>query len=138
MSVNARRPLFRPDAQKWHSSPDSTVEQAYNFHKRLPGYQPTPLVSLEAIAKELGVRAVYVKDESSRLGLPSFKILGASWGTFRALAAKLGFPLESDLDAVRSIAAKSDITLHAATDGNHGRAVAWMGRLLDQCRRTAA
>ena len=84
------------------------------FHRTLPGYAPTPLVEAPAAAAALGVERVLVKDESSRLGLPSFKVLGASWATHRALRDRPpGRP-----------------TLACATDGNHGRAVAWMARQL--------
>jgi diaminopropionate ammonia-lyase len=82
-------------------------DDAAAFHRTQPGYAPTPVHQLDAIASELGVAAVQVKDESSRLGLPAFKILGASWAVERALA---------DEPAVH--------TLVAASAGNHGRAVA--------------
>src|SRR5436309_7151605 len=55
------------------------------FHRRLPGYAPTPLVDAPGLAAALGVGRVWVKDESRRLGLPAFKILGASWAVYRAL-----------------------------------------------------
>src|SRR4051794_10287395 len=61
--------------------PDSPL----GFHRRLPGYTPTPLVEVKSLARQLGVGKLWVKDESSRLGLPSFKILGASWATYNAL-----------------------------------------------------
>ncbi|KAG9538916.1 hypothetical protein KCV01_g26473, partial [Aureobasidium melanogenum] len=61
---------------------DSTVQ--YKFHKALVGYEPTALLSLDALAAELGLDGIYIKDESSRFGLPSFKASGASWGCFRA------------------------------------------------------
>src|SRR4051812_6155905 len=60
------------------------------FHTALPGYRPTPLVDAPTLAAQLGVASVRVKDESDRLGMPSFKILGASWATYRALCAHLG------------------------------------------------
>lgn len=63
--------------------------------------------------------------------MPSFKILGASWGSFRAVASKLGLELDAGIDAVRDKANGSGIVLYAATDGNHGRAVAKMGAILD-------
>lgn len=104
------------------------------FHRRLPGYAPTPLVEAPMLARELGVGKVWVKDESSRLGLPSFKMLGASWAIYRALAAVLGEDIAAwqTLDDLRArIAPSRPLTLVAATDGNHGRAVARMARLLD-------
>jgi len=78
------------------------------FHRSLEGYAPTPVRSLDALAAELGLGAVLVKDESRRLGLPAFKVLGAWWAVERALAA----------------ADPPPDTLVAASAGNHGRAVA--------------
>jgi diaminopropionate ammonia-lyase len=87
---------------------------ARDFHRSLPGYAPTPVHSLGAVASELGLGAVLVKDESNRLGLPAFKILGASWAVERAL-----------------VESPEAHTLVAASAGNHGRAVAraaaWRG-----------
>src|ERR1051325_10643821 len=60
------------------------------FHGRLPGYAPTPLRELPALAARCGVARVWLKDESARLGLPAFKILGASWAAAQTLAARLG------------------------------------------------
>ena len=77
------------------------------FHAALPGYAPTPLRDLPSVAAELGLGAVRLKDESDRLGLPAFKILGASWAVERALREAPGTH-----------------TLVAASAGNHGRAVA--------------
>lgn len=106
------------------------VDGLRKFHQSLPNYAPTPLVSLPELATELGVRAVFVKDESNRFGLPSFKVLGASWGCFRAVALHLGLPSTVSLEEVSTRAKGSSITLVAATEGNHGRAVAFMARLL--------
>ncbi len=89
---------------------------ALEFHRSLDGYAPTPLVVLPELAAELGVARVLAKDESHRLGLPAFKALGASWAIHQAL---LG-------DAQHGRLAP----LVAATDGNHGRAVARFARLL--------
>jgi diaminopropionate ammonia-lyase len=84
------------------------------FHAGLPGYAPTPLTEVPALAVELGVGRVFVKDESARLGLPAFKVLGASWAVDRVLAERPG---------------GGPLRLVAATDGNHGRAVARTARL---------
>ena len=62
------------------------------LHRRLPGYEPTRVVDAPGIASELGLARVAVKDESRRLGLPSFKILGASWAVYRLLTARLPKP----------------------------------------------
>ena len=103
------------------------------FHQRLPGYERTPLRDVPALAAACGVGRVLVKDESSRLGLPSFKILGASWATYRVLCARLGGEPEwTTLDDLAAVVADrlGPLRLVAATDGNHGRAVAHMARLL--------
>jgi diaminopropionate ammonia-lyase len=101
---------------------------ARGFHQSLPEYVPTPLVDLPELAAELGVRTVLVKDESARLGLPAFKILGASWAVARVVAERTGAATE--LTGLRAAAAGSGLHLVTATDGNHGRAVAHMAALL--------
>ena len=99
------------------------------FHRSLPGYAPTPLVPLDSLAAELGVEKVWLKDETQRIGLPSFKIMGASWAVAAAIARHL--TLDSlDLGSLRASLSGSGVQLCAATDGNHGRAVARMARLL--------
>jgi diaminopropionate ammonia-lyase len=65
-------------------------DEVLAFHRRLPGYAPSPLVDVPGIAASLGLGRVWVKDESSRLGLPAFKILGASWAIYQALRERLG------------------------------------------------
>jgi diaminopropionate ammonia-lyase len=100
------------------------------FHRRLPGYRPSPLVDAPSLAAELELGAVWVKDESSRLGLPSFKILGASWAVYCALDEHIGgFGAGATIDVLRA-RLDPNLTLAAATDGNHGRAVARMAKLL--------
>src|SRR5215211_3834850 len=104
------------------------------LHRRLPGYAVTPLADAPALARANGVERVWVKDESSRLGLPAFKLLGASWAAYRALAARLGRDPEPwvSLDELRqTLAPLRPLTLATATDGNHGRAVARIAALLD-------
>ena len=105
------------------------------FHPSLPGFAATPLRPAPKAAQRLGVRSVLVKDESQRLGMPSFKILGASWATYRTIMAHLGQPVgaQPTLDKLREAVAAHgpDLTLVAATDGNHGRAVARMAKLLN-------
>ncbi|KAH0556260.1 hypothetical protein GP486_005814 [Trichoglossum hirsutum] len=99
------------------------------LHRRLPEFGPTPLISMDSVARELGVRHVFVKDESRRAGLPAFKILGASWATYRAVAQAVDSPIDVSLEDL-SAARKHGIKLIAATDGNHGRAVARMAKIL--------
>jgi diaminopropionate ammonia-lyase len=86
--------------------------EAAAFHAALPGYRPTPVHELPSAAAELGLRWVGVKDESERLGLPAFKVLGASWAVECALREEAGVH-----------------TLVAASAGNHGRAVARVAAL---------
>jgi diaminopropionate ammonia-lyase len=94
------------------------------FHRSLPEYAPTPLTELPSLATELGVGRVLVKDESQRLGLPAFKALGAWWAIHRTLTDRVGgCSLAEQLKA-------HPVELVTATDGNHGRAVARMARLL--------
>lgn len=83
------------------------------FHASLPGYAPTPLVPLPGLAHSLGLGLVLNKDEGQRFGLKAFKSLGASWAIHRLLQS--GVKLD---------------TVSAATEGNHGRAVAWTARQL--------
>lgn len=104
------------------------------FHASLPGFAATPVRSAPTAAARLGVREVLVKDESARMGMPSFKILGASWACYRGILAKLGRepgPAPS-LEELRGVldASGRDLVLVAATDGNHGRAVARVARIL--------
>jgi diaminopropionate ammonia-lyase len=87
------------------------------FHAGLPGYAPTPLTEVPAIAAELGVGRVFVKDESARMGLSAFKVLGASWAVHQVLSRRP--------DA-------GQVLLVTASDGNHGRALARMARLRGQ------
>jgi diaminopropionate ammonia-lyase len=102
------------------------------LHRTLPGYAPTPLHSAPALAAELGVAEVLLKDEAERFGLPSFKALGAWWASACALADRLGEPaLRTDLAGLRARAPElGDLALVCATDGNHGRAVARFAALV--------
>ncbi|MCJ1480350.1 hypothetical protein MMC06_000505 [Schaereria dolodes] len=118
-------------AKSWTYAYSTDVSLAQNFHQRLPNFSTTPLVPLQQLARDLNIKGIYVKDESNRLGLPAFKILGASWGTFRAISAKANLPLTASLAQVSSFAKKTSISLYAATAGNHGRAVARMAKILD-------
>ncbi len=113
---NARRlPWFaRPAAARtWTCTP--VPAGVRDFHAGLPGYAPTPLAERPALAAELDVGRVFVKDEAARMGLAAFKVLGASWAVHQVL---IGRP------------AGAGVLLVTASDGNHGRAVAWMARLL--------
>ena len=113
---------------------EAPVFTSAGFHRSIPGFVPTPLREAETAAQRLGVRSVMVKDESTRLGMPAFKILGASWASYRAIMKHLGLPehKKPTLAKLKKAVAESgrDLALVAATDGNHGRAVARMARML--------
>jgi len=104
-----------------------------------PGYAPTPLHALPALASRLGLGALWYKDESTRFGLKSFKALGGAYAVFRliqkAIAAAHGghqaTPAEILAGQYRDIVGA--LTVTCATDGNHGRSVAW-GAQLFGCR----
>lgn len=128
--MSSRRPIyFNPAAAKERcSSPQ--IRGLASFHQSLPNYATTPLVSIPDLATELGVQAVLVKDESNRFGLPAFKVLGASWGCFRAIGSLLGLSSTVSLDELSARAQENSVVLTTATMGNHGRAIAFMARLL--------
>lgn len=128
--MSSRRPIYLNPAAASERCESLPVAGVADFHRSLPKYAPTPLVALPEIADAIGVKAVFVKDESNRFGLPAFKALGASWGCFRAVALKLGLPSTVSLEELSAQAKKHSLTLIAATEGNHGRAVAFMARLL--------
>ena len=109
-----------------------TAEHVRAFHRTFPQYAPTPLAHLPETAALLGVADIHVKDESFRFGLNAFKVLGGSYAIGRCLAKRLGLSIgETDYAALSSQAAKEtlgNITFITATDGNHGRGVAWSAR----------
>jgi diaminopropionate ammonia-lyase len=82
--------LLNPGWNPGHTAEPRETEDIRRFHETLPGYAVTPLLTLPAIAETLGLGAVLVKDESLRLGLPAFKMLGASWAVHRALQRSTG------------------------------------------------
>lgn len=95
-----------------------------------PGHAPTPLVPLPGLAAQLGLAALHYKDEGQRLGLRSFKALGGAYAVLGALKERIGAEVTAaDLVAGRHRAAAADVTVAAATDGNHGRSVAWGAQL---------
>jgi diaminopropionate ammonia-lyase len=104
------------------------------LHRTLAGYAPSPLREAPRLAARLGLARVRVKDESARLGLPAFKILGASWASWCALADRLGLDPAGTPDPLAALRARAPalhgVRLAAATDGNHGRGVARVARWL--------
>ena len=102
------------------------------FHRGLPGYWPTPLESLADLAKELKVQNIWIKDESYRFGLCAFKVLGAAYALAGLLSEKFTLPgKQLSFERLRLEPYRSEIrrtTVTTATDGNHGRAVAWAAK----------
>jgi len=107
-----------------------------HFHRQLPGYRVSPLKGLDNLAAMLGLGGIWIKDESQRLTLNSFKVLGGSFAVYRHLQNRLGdTDRETSFSELTSPGTKSklgEMTFAAATDGNHGRGVAWAARELDQ------
>jgi len=107
------------------------TEKVYRFHKSMAGYAPTPLISLPNLAAALGIAGLWVKDESYRFGLNAFKGLGASYAIAEDLCEKQGIPMgESAFSQLKERAKNREnkITFVTATDGNHGRGVAWAAK----------
>lgn len=113
--------------------------RALRFHRSMPMYEPTRLVSFASSAKKHGVKGIYVKDESARFGLNAFKGLGGSYAMFRILCRELG--LDTDCADFRDFLTPENRKRCAgchfatATDGNHGRGVAWASKQFG-CRST--
>jgi len=118
------------------TAPKGSEAPSIDFHRRLPGYAPTPVLDLtDELASQLGVGRVLLKDERQRFGLPAFKMLGASWAVYRAVRERAGLDDQPSADdpfeELRGIVhAAPPFGLAAATDGNHGRAVARMAAML--------
>ncbi len=109
------------------------TREPLEFHRRFPHYGPTPLLSAPRLAARLGLGQVLIKCERARLGLMSFKILGASWASYRAVVEHIGRqpePWQTVEELAASLSPLRPFALAAATDGNHGKAVARMARLL--------
>ncbi|NLC31970.1 MAG: diaminopropionate ammonia-lyase [Clostridiales bacterium] len=112
------------------------AEAVLSYHKSFPQYAQTPLIKLHQLANSLGLGALYVKDESCRFGLNAFKVLGGSYAMGRWIAQKLGFsPEELSFEKLTSQPVRQalgEVTFVCATDGNHGRGVAWTAKMLKQ------
>ncbi len=104
--------------------------EAQTFHKSLPGYMATPLVLLKELAQKWGLKSIYVKDESKRLGLKAFKVLGASYAIRQILERRIDLEFDKQTQMIKE--PQTVNTFATATDGNHGRAVAWVSRYFDQ------
>lgn len=115
---------------------EKEMKEVYDFHKSLPGYKATPLVELDDLAKYYRVQKLWLKDESKRFGLNAFKVLGGSYAIGKYLSQKLGRDMsELPFNVLISDEVKKqlgDVTFVTATDGNHGRGVAWVANKLRQ------
>ena len=110
------------------------AQEVRRFHQSFPEYSVTPLVELKELAKAVGVKGIYVKDESYRFGLNAFKVLGGSYAIAREIGRLLGID-EDQLTLHRLLESDvkerlGQITFVTATDGNHGRGVAWTAQRL--------
>jgi diaminopropionate ammonia-lyase len=112
------------------------VSKAKKFHKSFLEYDETPLIDLKELAKKIGLGGIYLKDESYRFELNAFKVLGGSFAMGKYLAEKLGEDIEDlpyEKMTCKEVKDKlGDITFVTATDGNHGRGVAWTANRLKQ------
>ena len=112
------------------------VGKARKFHESFPQYSVTPLAQLKGMAEYLGLGSLFVKDESYRFGLNAFKVLGGSFAMARYIAGQLGKDVSQvDYSYLTSDKLKEEFgqaTFFTATDGNHGRGVAWAANRLGQ------
>jgi len=112
------------------------VLRAYHFHQSLPMYQATALTSLPNMAINLGLRHIFVKDESTRFQLNAFKVLGGSYAIARYVSIQAGYNIdELTYEQLLSSHTKQrlgEVCFYTATDGNHGRGVAWAAAQLNQ------
>ncbi len=125
---------FRKERPVWDSELGERLAEGdpLAFHRTLPGYAPTPVARLEALARELGLGEVLVKEESYRFGVKAFKPLGASWAIRQVLERFGETLLGAAFRDPEALAPLGRLTFAAASDGNHGRAVAWTARRLGQ------
>lgn len=109
-------------------------EDSINFHRSFDQYGETPLYQLKNYAKEKGVKAIYIKDESYRFGLNSFKVLGSSYAIGKLISNKLNKNIkEISFNYLRDNGWKKEfkeMVLVTAAEGNHGRGVAWTAKQL--------
>ena len=112
------------------------IAKARTFHESFPQYTKTPLTKLDHMAAYLGVKEIYLKDESYRFGLNAFKVLGGSFSMARYIAKETGRDVsELPYSVLTSDQLREEFgqaTFFTATDGNHGRGVAWAANRLGQ------
>ncbi|WP_100065169.1 diaminopropionate ammonia-lyase [Miniphocaeibacter massiliensis] len=115
---------------------ERVAKQTVKFHSSFKEYEPTPLHRLKGLAEYLGVKDIFLKDESFRFGLNAFKVLGGSYAVVKYIADKLGKTVdELPYEVLISEETRKEIgelTFVTATDGNHGRGIAWTANKLKQ------
>lgn len=118
------------------SMSEDEMLKAINFHRSFPQYKVTPLKVLSHMAEYLGLKGLYVKDESYRFGLNAFKVLGGSYAIARYIAQQTGKDVsEVPYNVLTSEKLHEEFgqaTFFTATDGNHGRGIAWAANKLGQ------
>lgn len=128
MGIEAVKNKMRTDDDRVYFT-EETIDRVRRFHMTIPNYANTPLVSLDELANELGLKSIFVKDESKRFGLNAFKVLGASFAVAQLLCEKLEVKIsEVDFNFFKSSNVKEsikDMVFVTATDGNHGKGLAW-------------
>ena len=119
-----------PQAADWAS--EYTLDPAVlRFHQGLDSYNRTPLRYLPgSFTEKHNLPFTFIKDESHRFGLPSYKILGASWGCYRAMIKEHHVPSYTPMTTINDLAGRELQRIYTATDGNWGRAVARMACLM--------
>ncbi|MEO0367233.1 MAG: diaminopropionate ammonia-lyase [Pseudomonadota bacterium] len=122
-------PYFNPH-KTFGFADESIAREVAEFHGSLPEYSPTPCPSLDTLAKSLGLGKIAIKDENHRFDLHAFKVLGASYAVAKLLAGRLELGHEAlTFDLIHKHRSEfKDTVLVTATDGNHGRAVAWSAK----------
>ena len=109
--------------------PDAGFTSAYETISKWPGYQPTSLINLDNVADALGVKSVFYKNEAERFGLKSFKALGGAYAVHKCLEMLIGKNHISDHKSPKIKKMIAGITVTSATDGNHGKSVAWGAKM---------
>ena len=136
ISIITQEPRFQAESASFAFT-QAAARNAQRFHRSLPGYRETPLVSLSCAAQHYGVDSILVKDESRRFGLKSFKGLGGSYSMFRIMCERLSLdPMKADYTTFLDERIRQEcgrIEFATATDGNHGKGVSWAARLFG-CR----
>jgi diaminopropionate ammonia-lyase len=130
---------YRKESPDWSDSFFDFLKSSDmgEFHRSIDGYAETPVVSLPKLADELGLGEILIKNEAHRYGINAFKGLGASYAIYRFLKGQWQKKFD---DAFSPAGFKDPATMQrlgsftfcAATDGNHGKAVAWTANKLKQ------